>query len=180
MLEPFWLPTVELPKDWTNVWDGGYATTDTSLPKLPYQTNNMDYLRRIPVNLEKPMDATNLIQQTPWRVNSPVLQAMETAWENNVNVGGLPSREDEPLPPIPLDMKENADANKRWKRGRRIYDYNLSTKSRRLLIAKILYLAKKLEGNRFFYPTQADFRGRLYNILLLSLVFRDLMYVVDY
>lgn len=166
MLEPFWLPTVELPKDWTNVWDGGYATTDTSLPKLPFiKTNNMDYLRRIPVNLEKPMDATNLIQQTPWRVNSPVLQAMEWAWENNVNVGGLPSREDEPLPPIPLDMKENADANKRWRQqAARIYDYNLSTKSRRLLIAKILYLAKKLEGNRFFYPTQADFRGRLYNI----------------
>lgn len=167
LMQPFWMPTVELPKPWENIWDGGYDSTNTSLPLLPFiKTNKMTYLRSLDSKrLSSPMEAANLIQQTPWTVNSPILDVMDWAWENNVNVGGLPSREDESLPPIPSDMEENEQAKRLWKKqAARTYEFNLSTKSQRLLIAKILFLAKKFNKHRFFYPTTADFRGRLYNV----------------
>lgn len=167
LMQPFWMPTIELPKAWSSIWDGGYVSTDTSLPLLPFiKTNKMEFLRELKnEQLAIPMEAANLIQNTPWTVNSPVLDIMGWAWDNNVNVGGLPSREDEALPPVPSDMDSNERSKSLWKKqAARTYEFNLSTKSQRLLIAKILYLAKKFNNNRFFYPTTADFRGRLYNV----------------
>jgi DNA-directed RNA polymerase len=165
-IEPFWLPTVELPASWTNIWDGGYDHEQSYLPKVPFiKTNNMDYLRTITGSLPEPMEATNLIQQTPWAINNKVMQAMEWCWENNVIVDGLPSREQEALPPVPIDFKENKESNTTWRRqAAKVYNSRLSNTSRRLLVSKILYVAKKLSGNRFFYPSHVDFRGRVYNI----------------
>jgi DNA-directed RNA polymerase len=166
LLEPFWLPTVELPRAWESVWEGGYDTKDTSLPLLPFiKTTNMEYLRSIKGKLEEPMEAVNLIQQTPWTVNEKVFDVMKWAWENSIEVGDMPSREDESLPPLPSDFKTNPVANKRWRSmAARIYQHRASTVSRRLLVAKLFYVAKKLVGNRFFYPSQVDFRGRVYNV----------------
>jgi len=45
-----------------------------------------------------------------------------------------------------------------------VHKRNTGTRSRRLLVAKVLYLADKMQGSRFFYPSHCDFRGRVYNI----------------
>ena len=166
LLSPFWIPTVDTPKEWKTVWDGGYKTEDNELPKLPFiKTTNMDFLRSIKGPLEEPMEACNLVQQTPWRINEEVLDTMQWAWKNSVNVGGLPNREDEIIPDIPNDFHENDEANRRWRRmASGIHKRNMATRSKRLLVSKVLYLADKLKGNRFFYPSQCDFRGRVYNI----------------
>jgi len=166
LLEPFWLPTVEVPKDWENVWDGGYDASAVHLPVVPFiKTRNMDLLRKIDGSLSEPMAAVNIIQQTPWRVNDRVLDVMNWSWDNNLAIGDIPSRKDEELLPTPSDIKTNPDANREWRRqAAKIYDLNLSTKSRRLLISKTLHLADKFRGSRFFYPSQTDFRGRVYNI----------------
>lgn len=166
LLEPFFLPTAQLPKDWINVWEGGYEIAGTSLPRLPFiKTSNMDFLRTVEGSIDVPMEACNLIQQTPWRVNNKVLEVMQWAWQNNTEVGGLPNREDEQIPDIPTDFHQNEESNKRWRKiAAGIYSRNASTRSRRLLIAKVLYLADKMRATRFFYPSHCDFRGRIYNI----------------
>ena len=165
-IEPFWLPTVELPVGWSNIWEGGYDRKDSALPRVPFiKTNNMEYLRSIRGAIAEPMEATNLIQQTPWTINAPVLSAMKWCWNNNVIVDGLPAREEESLPPCPTDFSENEESNTLWRRmAAKVYDQRLSNRSRRLLVSKILYVADKLVDNRFFYPSQCDFRGRIYNI----------------
>ena len=166
IITPFWLPTVNTPMEWTGIWEGGYRLEDSSLPKLPFiKTTNMEFLRTLEGKLEEPMEACNLIQQTPWKINEPVLDVMKWAWENSVKVGGLPSREDEIMPDVPNDFHENKKSNLRWRvMASGIHKRNLSTRSRRLLVAKVLFLADKLVGNRFFYPTHCDFRGRVYNV----------------
>jgi DNA-directed RNA polymerase len=166
LLEPFWLPTVEVPKDWLNVWDGGYDESSVFLPKVPFiKTTEMEYLRSIEGSLPEPMEAVNLIQQTPWKVNNRVLDTMKWSWDNNLIIGDVPNRKDEEFPPIPIDIKTNEEANRNWRRqAAKIYELNLSTKSRRLLVAKTLHLADKFKDERFFYPSQCDFRGRIYNI----------------
>tara|TARA_B100001059_G_scaffold232491_1_gene270420 strand:- start:544 stop:2961 length:2418 start_codon:yes stop_codon:yes gene_type:complete len=165
LIEPFWMPTVDLPEPWTGIWSGGYPEDDR-LPSVPFiKTSNMDYLRSIEGGLEESMKAVNCIQQTPWEINSEVKEVFEWAWDNNVTIGDLPNRKDEDLPPMPRDFKTNKDSNTNWRReAAKIYDINLSTKSRRLLTAKVLHLAKKFEGSRFFFPSNVDWRGRVYNI----------------
>lgn len=166
LLEPFWLPTVELPKPWTNVFEGGFDTEGYHLPRLPFiKTNDMQFLRNIKGMLDEPMEAVNLIQQTPWRINTKVYETMKWAWDNNLSIGELPNRKDEPFPPIPLDFKTDPIVNRDWRReAAKIYELNLSTKSRRMLVSKTLFLAEKFKDERFFMPHQCDFRGRVYSI----------------
>ena len=166
LLEPFWLPTVELPKPWINVFEGGFDTEGYHLPKLPFiKTTDMPFLRNISGVLDEPMEAVNLIQQTPWRINNKVYETMRWAWDNNLSIGELPNRKDEPFPPIPLDFKTDPIVNRDWRReAAKIYELNLSTKSRRMLVSKTLFLADKFKDERFFMPHQCDFRGRVYSI----------------
>jgi DNA-directed RNA polymerase len=166
LMEPFWLPTVELPLDWKGVWGGGYDTEGTSIPKLPFiKTPNMEYLRSIEGELPIPMEACNLIQRTPWRINNNVLDTAKWAWENNLVVGAMPSREEEPFPDPPEDFHTDPEVNSKWRRFLgEIYKSNLSSRGRRVLISKVFYIANKFKDARFFYPSQADFRGRIYNV----------------
>jgi DNA-directed RNA polymerase, mitochondrial len=166
MLSPFWLPTVDTPLEWKNIWEGGYRVEFTELPKMPFiKTTNMEFLRGVEGKLEEPMEACNLIQQTPWKVNTDVLQTMQWAWENSVKIGGLPSREDEVMPDVPSDFHENKKSKAVWKRmAAGVHKRNASTRSRRLLVSKVLFLAEKMSNSRFFYPSHCDFRGRVYNI----------------
>ena len=166
LLEPFWLPTVEVPKDWTNIWSGGYDNDNIYLPQIPFiKTNNDKFLKGIKGPIEEPMEAVNLIQRTPWQINRNLYETMKWAWDNNLAVGDMPNRKDEEFPPLPEDIKTNEESNLEWRRqAAKIYSLNLSTKSRRLLIAKTLHLAEKFIDSRFFYPSQTDFRGRVYNI----------------
>ena len=166
LITPFWLPAVDTPVEWKHIWEGGYRLENSELPKLPFiKTTHMEFLRGIGGALEEPMEACNLVQQTPWTVNTPVLEVMKWAWENSVKVGGLPNREDEIMPDIPDDYHTNKESNLRWRvMASGVHRRNMSTRSRRLLVAKVLYLADKLIDNRFFYPSHCDFRGRVYNI----------------
>ena len=166
LMEPFWLPSAETPVDWTDVWNGGYNIEGTHLPKLPFiKTTQMEFLRELKGSIDVPMEACNRIQNTPWQVNEKVLEVANWAWKNNVSVGDLPSKDDEALPVLPRDFHENPETNRRWRQlAAGIYSRNTSTKSKRLLTAKILFIANKLQGTRVFYPSNCDFRGRVYNI----------------
>ena len=178
LFEPFWLPTTDAPLPWESIWVGGYDTAGTALPKLPFiKTSNMDFLRdNEKLNIATPMAACNLIQGTPWVVNKRVLSAAQWAWENNVEVGALPSKDDEVIPDVPSDFHEDEEVNRKWRRmAAGIYARNASTKSKRLLTSKIIYTAEKLSGSRFFFPSHCDFRGRVYNIsTALSVMGNDL------
>lgn len=178
LFEPFWLPTADSPLPWESIWVGGYDTAGTALPKLPFiKTSNMEFLRaNEQAHIATPMAACNLIQGTPWRVNKRVLEVAQWAWTNNVEIGALPSKEDEVVPEVPGDFDENAESNRRWRQmAAGIYARNASTKSKRLLTSKIIYTAEKLSNTRFFFPSHCDFRGRVYNISsALSIMGNDL------
>jgi len=167
VLMPFWMPTLEPPEDWTNVWVGGYRDSNTlKLPKIPFiKTADTEFLRSVkPADIKIPMEAVNLIQRTPWEINERVYEVVEWAWENNVPIRGLPEQDDLLLPPFPEDGDENKSVRDKWaKIASVIHKRNLATRSKRMLTGKILRLAKKFKGERFFLPSNCDFRGRVYN-----------------
>lgn len=168
LLDPYWMPMVEPPEDWVNVWEGGYKTEGTSLPKLPLiKTPDAEFLRSIdPKKIEIPMEAANLIQRTPWEVNKRVLDVVLWAWDNNVPVGStVVCKEDEVVPPFPIDGEENKDVRNAWAQiASGVHRRNASTRSKRMLCAKIIHLAEKFRDERFWTPVNADFRGRIYSI----------------
>ena len=164
LMDPYWMPTVEPPEDWTSVWEGGYRTEGTSLPKVPFiKTPDKEFLRSIKSkHLEQPMRAVNLLQRTPWEINEEVFDIVLWAWENGVPVGAtMVTQEDEPLPPFPIDGSDNKAIRDAWaKIASGVHRRNNSTRSKRMLCAKIVHLSKKFLGERFFVVQNGDFRGR--------------------
>ena len=164
-LDPFWMPLEDFPKQWTDKWSGGYDVENGLPPVTIIKTKDKAFLRKNDEPMTDVMTCLNHLQNTPWIVNEPVLQTLSDIWDENIQLSSLPAREDEELPPLTDEMKEDPDQLKMWKRrAAQVYEYNASTKSRRLLVMNTLMMAKRFKGKRLFLPHQCDFRGRAYAI----------------
>jgi len=98
VLEPWLMPMVSQPMPWTTPFSGGYYGHELTLVK----TKNVDFLEQLQW-YEMPVvyRAINALQDTAYRVNRRVLDVAIAFWDGQGNIAGLPSREDDPLPPKP-------------------------------------------------------------------------------
>lgn len=167
VLDPVWLPMVELPAPWEAPKGGGY--TGDMLPALQLvKRASADYLANtLPAAvMPEVYAALNALQNTPWQINRRVYGVMQHLWDTGRKVGGLPQSEDDALPAKPVDIESNAEARKEWKRrAARVHVSNASLRSTRLQARKLLNLAQKFANvERFYFPYQLDFRGRIYTV----------------
>lgn len=163
MLSPIFMPMVEKPMPYNNVFFGGYQTgIFKRRPMVKTQDkHHIDTIAQAP--MPEVYDALNRVQNTPMRVNSRMLQVAKWVWENQHPIGDLPTSDDEPLPAKPVDIDTNEDARKEWRRAAaRMHMHNERNRSRRLQVLTTLSLADKFDGQRIWYPHTLDFRGRAY------------------
>ncbi len=177
LLQPFFLPMVCKPKEWTSVLDGGYISPYLKRNKL-VKNNIKEYLRKLET-MEMPIvyEAINHLQNTEWQINKRLLDTVNKLWEEGRAVAELPDREDEPLIPYPYpelnkeDSKtpEQIEVIKKWKRDTyEIHKRNVAKRSNRILVSQILRIANQFQGyDKIYFPHQMDFRGRLYPIPVL-------------
>ena len=177
LLHPQFLPMVCEPKEWTEIFDGGYVSPYIKRNKL-IKNNSRKYLKKL---ADTPMpevySAINHIQNTAWQINKKVLDVVEKLWEEGHAIAELPDREDEAIPPFPfLDLAEGSilteeqlEAKKVWKREvYEIHKKNVQKRSTRILVALILRIARQFKDyEKIYFPYQMDFRGRIYPIPVL-------------
>lgn len=177
LLTPVYMPMVIKPTPWTTPKDGGYVTQRLSLVK----TRNKSYLEELEhVSMPKVYRAINALQETPWRINTRVLEVLRELWDSGVVAAGLPSREPTPIPPLPGNLpvdatkemtKEFRDANpevwESWKIDRkRAYAENTRRQSKVVSILKILTTSEYMtKYPQFWFPYQMDWRGRIYPVV---------------
>ncbi len=185
-LTPRHLPMVVPPKPWEGPFDGGYWSPEVAgrvLIKTPY----LHYLEELATRTDDMPEvyaSINAIQNTPWRVNAPVLAVLKRLWDTMPDgIAGLPPREPLALPPCPVCGARLGDASphafrekhpcfdacppetlKQWRiDAARAYDLQTSLTSKRLQTAKIIWLAEKYQPEAaIWFPHQLDFRGRAY------------------
>ena len=164
LLNPEYLPTVLQPKMWSSVVGGGYWTKE--LPELDLVKQKNKQFKRELENFDMPevYSAINIMQSTPFKVNKFVLNVMQKAWDNGDSIGGMPPNRNLDIPNKPHDIETNKDSRKDWKRRAVIaHTENARMFSKRLLYAKIIWLAQKFKDYAtLYYPLQFDFRGRAY------------------
>jgi len=171
MLAPSYLPMVTSPKRWTNSSNGGYLTHRLPYLKISFKNigSEMSYFK-----MDMEYEATNLLQETAWTVNKPVFEVMTAAWEQELLIGDIPDKRELPIPPspVPKSLKKSEFSEsqkalfKAWKGSATlVYHENIRRKSRILQFMRTLQLARRFSKyNQFFFPYQADFRGRKYTI----------------
>ena len=188
LMNPDYYPTLIPPKPWTTIDNGGYWFQPPQIITPLMKTRDKDYLRALDRliqsgHLEEVQNAVNVLQATPWAINTPVLEVAQALWEAGGDRAGLPPRDSRHLPLCPVcgaDITETASALIRhecldtcdpetfitWKKAAKaVRNINAMETGKRIGVAKTLKIASTMSRHeRFYYPYQLDFRGRIYTI----------------
>jgi DNA-directed RNA polymerase len=166
LTKPLFLPTVVPPKPWTDPYDGAYYTPVMGRATILSRgfPGQIDALRD--GDLSAVYKGLNGLQDTAWRVNTKVLEVMRAAWEMDVGLPCLPSREDTPIPPTPQDVQDDergGPVRKAWRQKMRvIHERNARDRSSRFELARALDIAEENRDRPIYFPHRLDFRGRAY------------------
>ncbi len=163
LLTPFYLPMRTRPADWTDAWSGGYRL-NAMVRRPAVKTRSRAAVEAVAkAQPEIVLRAMSTVQRTPWRVNAGVYRVAKHLWDSGFPIAGFQERLDDPCPPWSppgageeekeRSIRARADWRKRFHQNR----------GRRVLAAKTMHLAEVHKSvPEFYFPVQADFRGRLY------------------
>ena len=168
LLAPEYFPTLVRPKSWEDkkVIGGGYYSRHVKplqLVKYRDKKNLQDLEKH---SMPVVIDGINAMQSTPYTINPFIYEVLNHAWNNSLDVGGLPRAELLPLPQKPHDIAENAKARKTYRsEAVKVHTENARIKSKRLHLSKVLWIAEKFKDEPEIYmPHTLDFRGRAYHV----------------
>lgn len=177
---PVFLPSVCSPKKWVTPLVGGYYSafeelTPVRMVKIASEkksTAKLMELHEARATMPMVYRAINAVQATPWKVNKPVLAVMQDAWmRSGLKIGKMPKRSSAdtlsslfPLEDYHEDLKANLEKYVAWKRRRsKVYTDRAVQTSRVIQMERIIATAEKFaDEETMYFPTQLDFRGRMY------------------
>jgi len=121
-------------------------------------------------DLSQEFDCLNTLQHTAWKINRPLLAIIRSLWDSGQEWGGLPAREERPLPSYPFNKEpaamdeEEKQHFKNWSKKRNeIYTFNNKTVSKRIQVERTLQIGEQYSKyDEFYYVWQNDFRSRKY------------------
>ena len=156
LMTPNYLPMVIEPRPWP---DGGYYKLPLKLLK-----SNDELVAKNCKGDEPFIKAANVHQSVAWMINTWMLEQVEHAYDNNLEIGCLFPRDGWPVPPFPKHLDEDDPGVFKWrKRAKQIYERNDKTKGARIGQAKTLWVARRFKDEeKFYFPMSLDFRGRYY------------------
>ncbi|AZC49519.1 DNA-directed RNA polymerase [Pseudomonas chlororaphis subsp. piscium] len=172
------LPTVVPPNPWTHWMGGGYYTEHTRpilFVRAPLAVVKSVYNE---LDLTPVYEAVNRIQETPWAINTRVLDVAQEilSWKRNV-IDAYPCILGEDPPEKPHDIDSNPEARLAYrKQAFEHYQKMDVLGSKRRRVASVLSQGQKFRDDEaIYFPHNLDFRGRIYATTLLNPQGDDLM-----
>lgn len=161
LFSPMAWPMLIEPNDWSNERAGGYILNEVM--------RGHDMVRRGGqgrIQGETPIAFLNKIQKVAYRLNPFIIGVAETLQERGYAVGKFVPIVELPLPPKPVDIAENFDSRKDYRRrAAEVMNINAqafekSCRTRMTMNAVQIFRTKE----RFYCPFSFDYRGRCYPI----------------
>ena len=161
LFSPLAWPMLIEPNDWSNDNPGGYLLNEVM--------RGHDMVRRSDPCLiqgETPINFLNKIQKVGYTLNTFVVDVAETLQERGVEVGKFIPVVYIPLPPKPVDIAENAESRKDYRRrAAEVCNINANAfqkSCRTRMTMNAVKIFKQYE--KFYIPWSFDYRGRAYPI----------------
>ena len=161
LFSPLAWPMLIPPNDWGNEYSGGYILNEVM--------NGHDLVRRGQggrIQGEKPLQFLNKIQKVPYCLNKFIVEVAERLEELERPVGKFLPIVNYPLPPKPVDIAENAESRKNYRReaaevrNKQAHEFRKSCRTRMTMEA----VKRFKKRDKFFIPWSFDYRGRAYPI----------------
>ena len=161
LFSPMAWPMLIEPNDWSNDRAGGYILNEVMRGHDMVRRGGMGCLQG-----ETPIDFLNKIQKVAYRLNPFILDVADTLMEKGYAVGKFIPVSELPDPPKPVDIAENYDARKEYRRrASEVKNINASVTKRSCRTRMTVNAAKMFRDKpRFFIPWSFDYRGRAYPI----------------
>ena len=162
-------PMVISPKPWTSCFDGAYygdSAPYSQFIRVNFHQKNsfiMDYMMKLEqLDLSYIFNAVNKLQETPFTINTKVLDTMIAIMASNGGLGGLPNTNETPKPPR-LDNPTEDELKAYKKVLVSFYKHERARISKVLRTNSTLGTAKKYaKYEEIFFPWNLDYRGRIY------------------
>ncbi len=161
LFSPIAWPMLIEPNDWSNESQGGYILNEVM--------KGYDMVRRgnpICIQGETPITFLNKIQKVAYNLNPFVVGVAETLMERRVAVGKFIPVVEMPLPPKPVDIAENFDSRKDYRRrAAEVMNINANAFERSCRTRMTMNAVKVFKDkDKFFIPWSFDYRSRVYPI----------------
>ena len=160
LFSPLAWPMLVPPRDWSNTEVGGYILNEVM--------QGHELVRRgdhALIQGEIPLAFLNKIQQVKYRLNPCIVRTAELLQEKGVSVGKFLPIVHYDLPPKPVDIAENKEARKCYRRAaaevmnKRAAEFKRSCRTRMTMEA-----VNRFKDREFYIPWSFDYRGRAYPI----------------
>jgi len=165
-------PMVVKPREWKDLHNGGYygcLAPHTMLLRL----NNLNtvyakqYIQRLnQTDISNTLIALNSIQETPWKINSTVLEVLEHFMKQGGNKAGLPPTDIIDIKPKLYNDEPSKQELKTYKKAMKAFVRREKQRQSHLLrLYANMAIAKDFaKYERIYFPHNMDFRGRIYPI----------------
>ena len=161
LFSPLAWPMLVPPKDWSNEEKGGYILNEVMC--------GHDMVRRGDrhrIQGETPLDFLNKIQKVGYQLNPFIVSTAEFLQEKEISVGKFLPIIHYDIPPKPVDIAENKESRKNYRRrvaevmNRQAQETRRSCRTRMTMEA----VSKFKDRDVFYIPWSFDYRGRAYPI----------------
>jgi DNA-directed RNA polymerase len=167
---PVFLPSVEPPVPWTDFDRGGPVDPVVRRLSRLVRSRHRETIHAVKEAIRsgqmKPaMDALNAVQATGWKINTYLLNVIRECKRRGIEVEGLPSDTDVPMPVLSQPWEDLSDEEKKLARQERseIKRENRTLMADRLRYVEDMETAEALSEHEAFYiPHNLDWRGREY------------------
>ena len=161
LFSPLAWPMLIEPNDWSNERQGGYILNEVM------KGYNM-VRRSAPTRIqgETPITFLNHIQKVAYTLNPFIVGVAETLQERGIELGKFVPVVELPLPPKPVDIAENYDSRKDYRRrAAEVMNVNAQQFKRSCRTRMTMNAVKVFKDKeKFFIPWSFDYRGRAYPI----------------
>jgi len=161
LFSPLTWPMLIPPNDWSHTTPGGYLLNEVM--------RGHDMVRRSDPRLiqgEPPIKFLNRIQKVAYRINPFIVEVAEELERKEIEVGKFIPVISLPLPPKPVDIAENYDSRKDYRRrAAEVRNTNAQAFERACRTRMTLNAVKVFKNkDKFYIPWSFDYRGRAYPI----------------
>jgi len=161
LFSPMTWPMLIPPNDWSITTPGGYLLNEVM--------RGHDMVRRggpCLIQGETPIKFLNKIQKVAYRINPFIVEVAEELERRQIEVGKFVPIIELPLPPKPVDIAENKDSRKDYRRrAAEVMNINAQAFQRSCRTRMTMNAVKVFKDrDKFYIPWSFDYRGRAYPI----------------